>query len=66
MEHAEDAPIPHAMDGIVEFAYIAPVSAAARSRRTGKYAAPAPAVACAAPATVSEYMASSPVRHQLW
>ena len=53
MEHAED------MEGIVEVDHVAPALAAARRRRTGKYAASALAVAYATPATVSEYVASS-------
>ena len=58
MEQTVDAPFPQAMEGIVESEYVAP--AAAMRRRTGKYVAPAPAAACAAPATVKECVASSP------
>ena len=60
MEQTVDAPCPRAMEGIVDSEHVAAAPAAARRRRTGKYMAPAPAAAYAAPATVKEYVASSP------
>ena len=60
MEQTVDAPCPQALEGIVDSECVAAAPAAARRRRTGKYMAPAPAAAYAAPATVKEYVASSP------
>ena len=60
MEQTVDTPFPQAMGRTVDSEYLEPGPAAARRWRTGKYGASVPAAVSAAPATVKEYVASSP------